>query len=199
MWARCVARGAKRKPGSAAAGFGLPSSSERSRSRSSHAHQLFPDVHLSSPIRTRTEANEKETAVAREAPGRGPPPDPSRAERRMGPKPRETPTIGRPLVSLELGDRRARAGELAGDGDGGHGRALVAPPHPRVGPVQAPLRRPGDRHRGGGLALLAALDLAADPGRVAVVPRGLDQKAPRVPRARPGDRAEPTRLAAGVL
>ena len=51
----------------------------------------------------------------------------------------------------------------------------------------------------GGLALLAALELAADARRVAVVPGGLDEQPPGVARARPGDRAEPAVVARGVL
>ena len=51
----------------------------------------------------------------------------------------------------------------------------------------------------GGLAVLAARELAPDPGRPAVVPGGLDQQPAGVPAAGLGDRALPAPLAGGVL
>jgi hypothetical protein len=81
--------------------------------------------------------------------------------------------------SVDQGGLPAEAGEFAGERDNAHPDRL-APLEHEVAPaaVKALLGTPGDIDRPRVLAALAAAELVADPGRVAVVVGGLDQQAP---------------------
>ena len=97
--------------------------------------------------------------------------------------------------SLDLGDRPAEAGELAGGGDGGDCAALRACLQPRPGAMQAPLSAPRDRDRLRRLVLLTIGECTPDFRSGPVVPGGFDQQPPRMPGSGLGDRAEPALLA----
>ena len=64
---------------------------------------------------------------------------------------------------LDLADRPAEPGELAGGGDGDQGAAFIALLQSCPGAVQAALRGPGDRDRLGWLAGLSFGERGADP------------------------------------
>src|SRR5207247_8305718 len=98
-----------------------------------------------------------------------------------------------------LRDRPSEAGELAGGGDGDDRAPFGARLEAGPGAVQTLLGAPGDRDRVGGLAVLALLERAADPGAGAVVPGGFDEQPPRVAGAGLGDRPEAAAFAGGVL
>src|SRR4051812_22714569 len=99
-----------------------------------------------------------------------------------------------------LGDLPDEARELACDGNR-DGRALLCACRVEVRPatMQPDLRAPRRFDRRGRLIGLAALECQRHAWRAAVVPRGLDQEAPRVAAAGLGDRALAAPFAGGLL
>jgi len=97
-------------------------------------------------------------------------------------------------------DRPAESGELASDCHGDDGPALAALElESAPDAVQVLLGVPGDRDYGLVLAVLAALERRAEPGRAAVVPGGFDEQPPGVSAAGLRDRALAAGLAGAVL
>src|SRR5215216_7555560 len=108
---------------------------------------------------------------------------------------------GKCLLSEWLVGHRGpqEAAQLPGDGDVGDGRALAVACERAVAVVEADLRLPGTRRDGGGDVGRERPGAGGEPGRVLVVPGGLDEQPAGVAVAAPGDVAAVLLVARGVL
>lgn len=104
------------------------------------------------------------------------------------------------VCSVDQGGLPAERGQLARDGDR-HDVGVLAAAGVQVLPagVQAPLGAPGAGDHAWVLVVLAALELEADGGAVAVVLGGLDEQPAGMSGAGLGDVALAAALAGGVL